>query len=155
MRNIGIITGKDADKRALRRMARELYRNFAKYLVDFFRFSKIDEGYVKKFVRVEGAHHIDAALAKGKGAIMLSAHIGNWELGGFVVAMLGYPLSAVVLPHRNKKIDGFFRTQRLIGKFTPIEIGVSIRECYRILKSNQVLALLGDRDFTKNGLLLD
>ncbi|MFA5143777.1 MAG: lysophospholipid acyltransferase family protein [Candidatus Omnitrophota bacterium] len=139
----------------LRRMARELYRNFAKYLVDFFRFSKIDEEYVNRFVKVEGRHNIDSALAKKCGAVLVSAHIGNWELGGSAISLLGYPMSAVVLTHRNKKIDAFFRRQRLRGKLTPIEIGASLKACYHILKSNRLLGLLGDRDFTGNGLMLD
>jgi KDO2-lipid IV(A) lauroyltransferase len=104
---------------------------------------------------VEGTKNIDTALVRGKGVIMLSAHIGNWELGGSIVSMIGYPLSAVVLPHRNKKINEFFKRQRLAGKFTPIEMGVSVKECYKLLKKNMALALLGDRDFNKNGLMLD
>ena len=155
IKNMGTISGRTADPRVLRRMARELYRNFAKYLVDFFRSSGIDEDYVKKFVKVEGTGNIDAALAKGKGVVALSAHIGNWELGGSVISLIGYPLSAVVLPHANKKIDDFFKKQRLAAKLTPIEMGISLKECYRLLKSNHVLGLLGDRDFTGNGLMID
>ncbi|MDD5436536.1 MAG: lysophospholipid acyltransferase family protein [Candidatus Omnitrophica bacterium] len=155
IRNLKTIVRPVPDERTLRRMARELYRNFAKYLVDFFRFSRIDEEYVKKFVKVEGRHNIDSALAKGKGAVLVSAHIGNWELGGSVISLIGYPMSAVVLTHRNKKIDEFFKKQRLVGKLTPIQIGASLKECYKVLRSNRLLGLLGDRDFTKNGLMLD
>ena len=155
VKNLKTILGREDDERVLRRMARELYRNFAKYLVDFFRFAKFDEEYIRKIVKIEGAHNIDAALARKRGVIMMSAHIGNWEFGGFVVSSLGYPISAVVLPHRNKKIDAFFRRQRLIGKLKPIEIGAALKGCYRVLKSNELLALLGDRDFTKNGLRMD
>lgn len=136
-------------------MAKDVFRNFAKYLVDFFRFSRIDEGYIKKFVRVEGLQNLDAALSKGKGGILLSAHIGNWELGAAVVALLGYRLSAVVLTHQNEKINDFFTRQRLMGKVTPIEIGISLKACYSALKGKGLLALLGDRDFTKNGLSVD
>ena len=155
IKNLGTIVGPTADSRALPGMARELYRNFAKYLVDFFRFSRIDEEYVKKFVKVEGVHNIDAALAKGKGVVAMSAHIGNWELGGSVISLIGYPMSAVVLSHRNKRIDDFFKRQRLLGGFTSIEMGLSLKACYRILRSNQLLGLLGDRDFNKNGLRFD
>lgn len=143
------------DARSSRKMAGALYRNFAKYLVDFFRFSKMDGEYIKKIVKIEGRENIDMALANGKGVIMMAGHIGNWELGGSVVAVMGYPISAVVLPHRNKKIDAFFRNQRLIGRFTSIDIGAAVKECYRVLRANELLALLGDRDFTKNGLTLD
>ena len=153
IKNLETIVGAGTDKRVLRRLARELYRNFAKYLVDFFRSAKVSKEYVGKFVQVEGAHNIDAALARGKGVIMLSAHIGNWELGGSVISLLGYPVSAVVLSHKNKKIDDFFKRQRLLGKLTPIEMGIALKTCYKLLNSNKVLALLGDRDFTKNGLM--
>ena len=155
IKNMETIAGHVTDRRTLKRMARELYKNFAKYLVDFFRFSRIDEEYIKKFVKIEGTHNIDAALARGEGVIAMSAHIGNWELGASVISLIGYPLSAVVLPHRNKQIADFFKRQRMIGKVMPIDIGASLKECYRVLKANKLLALLGDRDFTKNGLRFD
>ncbi len=135
-------------------MAREVFKNFAKYLVDFFRFTKIDKAYIDRCIRMEGLEHIDAALARGKGAIMLSAHIGNWELGAAALSLSGYPISAVVLTHQNKKINDFFTRQRT-GKMRPIEIGASLKACYRTIKSNGLLALMGDRDFTKNGLRIE
>ncbi len=155
IKNLEIITGGQESAGSLRKMARMLYLNFAKYLVDFFRFQKMDDEYIKKIVKVDGKENIDMALANGKGVILMAGHIGNWELGGSVVAVMGYPISAVVLPHSSKKIDAFFRKQRLIGRFAPIDIGAAVKECYRVLRSNKVLALLGDRDFTKNGLMLD
>ncbi len=153
IKNLETILGLKDDRRAYERMARELYRNFAKYLVDFFRFSRLDEEYLKKFVKIEGAQNIDAALAKGKGVIAMSAHIGNWELGGSVIAMLGYPISAVVLTHRNKKIDEFFRRQRLIGKLMPIEIGAAIKECYRVLKPKGVMLIYSPCKYVKKQYL--
>ncbi len=153
--NFEAILGPAADRRKLPGMVRELYRNFAKYLVDFLRSSEINEEYIRKFVKVEGARNIETALAKGRGVIMLSAHIGNWELGGSVISLIGYPISAVVLPHRNKKVGEFFKKRRLAGKLTPIDMGSSLKACYHILGSNNVLGLLGDRDFTGGGLVFD
>jgi KDO2-lipid IV(A) lauroyltransferase len=153
--NIRFIAGGPADDKAVEAMARDVFRNFAKYLVDFFRFQKIDGEYMKKFVRVEGRDNIDAALARGRGVIMLSAHIGNWEMGGVAVCSMGYPLSAVVLTHQNKRINDFFTRQRMRGRMMPIEIGASLRACYRTLKNNNLLAVLGDRDFTRNGIMTE
>lgn len=153
--NLRAVVGAPVDEKAVRRMSREVFKNFAKYLVDFFRFTKIDEAYIRKCVRIEGARNIDAARAKGKGGILLSAHIGNWELGGAAVALSGYPLSAVVLTHQNTMINDFFTAQRLKGRMKPIEIGAALRTCYRVLKKNELLALLGDRDFTKNGIVTE
>ncbi|MBN1871224.1 MAG: lysophospholipid acyltransferase family protein, partial [Candidatus Omnitrophica bacterium] len=82
----------------------------------------------------------------------LSAHLGNWELGGAVLGTMGYKISGVVLTHKNKRINDFFTRQRLAGNMRPIEIGAALKGCYRALRSNELLALLGDRDFSKNGV---
>lgn len=153
--NLKIITGGALPDDELNAMSRQVFRNFAKYLVDFFRFSLIDEEYIRRFVKVEGRENIDMALARKKGVIALSAHMGNWEFGAFVVSSLGYSLSAVVLTHQNKKINDLFTRQRMLGKMKPIEIGMTLRDSFRALKDNRLLALLGDRDFTKNGFYID
>jgi len=153
--NLTTVIGPSADDRTIARMAKDVFRNFAKYLVDFFRSQKIDKDYLKRNVKIEGSGNIDDALAMGKGVIALSAHIGNWELGAFVTAMIGYPINAVVLTHKNKRINDFFTRQRLMGNMKPIEMGASLKSCYRALGNNELVALLGDRDFTKNGISVD
>lgn len=153
--NLKVVTGGSVDERTLDTMARDAFRNFAKYLVDFFRFQKIDEKYIKENVKFFGLENIQKARAMGKGVIALSAHVGNWELGGAAMALIGYPISGVVLTHKNKRINNFFRSQRLKGNMRPIEMGASLKACYHALRSNEMLALLGDRDFTKSGIIVD
>lgn len=156
IKNLKVVTaGKNLDDHQIADMARSIFRNFAKYLVDFFRFPRINDEYVKKFIKVEGIENIRAAEKSNKGVIILSAHIGNWELGGLMVSKLGYRLSAVVLTHKNKKINDFFTRQRMVGNVRPIEIGLSLRSCYRVLRGNGCLALLGDRDFFNNGIKIN
>ncbi len=150
--NLKTILDKSVEDDELKRMAKDVFRNFAKYLVDFFKFSSMTPGYIKSFIKLEGLSNIEDALKHGKGVIMLSAHLGNWELGAFVLGILSYPINAVVLTHQNTKINDFFRNQRAIGKVKSIEFGASLRGCYKALKNNELLALLGDRDFSNNGL---
>jgi len=152
MENLKIILAKPSQDGELKQAAKDVFRNFAKYLVDFFRFSEISPEYIKELVKMEGLSNLDDALKYGKGVILLSAHLGNWELGAFVLGTLGYPINAVVLTHRNVKINDFFKDQRSIGKLKSIEFGASLRCCYKALEANELLALLGDRDFSSNGL---
>jgi len=154
-KNIRMVVRDSLTDDQLQRIVRESFRNFAKYLVDFFRSKKIDKEYIDKNIKIEGAENIEDAKSDNKGVIFLSAHIGNWELGGAVLSLTGYPVNAVVLTHKNKRINDFFTRQRLNGKMVPIEIGASLRSCYNTLKGNGFLALLGDRDFTKNGIWID
>ncbi len=155
MNNLRVVLGPSVDDKTIAAMAKNVFRNFAKYLIDFFRSRKIDSDYLKRNVKIEGSGNLDDALAMGKGVIMLSGHIGNWELGALVTSMIGYPINAVVLTHQNKHINDFFTSQRLMGNVKPIELGVSLKSCYRALKDNELLALLGDRDFTKNGIYVE
>lgn len=145
----------EKSEREIHRIRIRMFRNFAKYLVDFFRFSKIDNEYIKKNIQLENIHYIDEALSKGKGAIILSAHIGNWELGSVVVAVLGYPLWIVALPHKHKNVNNFFNFQRQLKGIKVIPLGRAVRQCLNLLKDNGIVALAGDRDFSEKGIVLD
>ncbi len=153
-KNLKVVLG-EVDKRKLNHEARWVLRNFGKYLVDFFRFSKLDKNFINKFITIEGKNYLDQALSEGKGAILLSAHLGNWELGGVVIALLGYPLNAVVLSHTNKKIDNLFVRQRSIKGVNVVPLGISIRSCFRALSKNELVVLVGDRNFSGQGLKMD
>ena len=145
----------EKSEREIRRMRIRMFRNFAKYLVDFFRFSKLDINYIKRNIKVENIHYIDEALSKGKGAIIVTAHLGNWELGGVVVALLGYPFWIVALPHKYRKVNDFFNFQRGSKGINVIPLGRAARQSLVILKENRVLALAGDRDFSEKGIVSD
>lgn len=140
------------DDLALRRITKETFINFAKYLVDFFRFEKLDRDYIEKNIRVVGKENLEEALRQGKGVIALTAHMGNYELGGAVVALLGYPLNAVALDHKNKFVNNFFIRQRRIAKISVIPMGAALKKCYECLVRGEILALLGDRDFSDHGI---
>ncbi|TRZ48572.1 hypothetical protein D4Q80_03680 [bacterium] len=145
----------EKSEREIRRIRIRVFRNFAKYLVDFFRFSKITRDEVKKYIGIENSHYFDEALKKGKGVVVLSAHLGNWELGGAVVGLLGYPLWVVVLPHKDKKVDEFFNRQRESKGVKIIPLGKAARQCFRVLRNNELLGLVGDKDFSDKGVVLD
>lgn len=141
--------------REIRRIRIRVFRNFAKYLVDFFRFEKLDKEYIKNNIRIENIHYFKEALSKGKGVIILSAHLGNWELGGVAVALSGYPFWVVALPHKDKRVDNFFNSQRESKGIRVIPLGRAVRKSLDVLKENKILALAGDRDFTEKGVILD
>ena len=152
--NLKVIFPQKSD-REIRQIRIRIFRNFAKYLVDFFRFSKIDQEYIRQNIRLENLHYIDQALREGKGAIALTAHLGNWELGGIVIPLLGYPFWAVALPHKDKRVNAFFNFQRESKGLKVIPLGRAVRKCLDVLKNNEIVALAGDRDFTEKGMVID
>ncbi len=151
--NLSIITKKDIDE--CQKLARQVFRNFGLYLVDFFRMSNLSVEDIKKRVKVEGIENIDGVLKQNKGGIILTCHIGNWEMGGVVMAMLGYDISALVLNHKHKNINDFFIKQREEKGLKVIPIDHSMKRCVSALRKKGLLAIAGDRDFTNNGVVMD
>ncbi len=152
--NLRIIT-KENNQKILNKYAYQVYGNFAKYLVDFFRFSKIDDEYIKKYIKLDNLDYVDTILKKGKGMIILTAHLGNWELGGVVMPKLGYSVNAIALNHKETSVNNFFLKQRSIGGAKFIPLGASVRKAFECLSRNEILAILADRDFSKSGLLVN
>ncbi len=154
MNNLRVIFPEKANSE-LRETGRMVFRNFAKYLADFFRFEKLNRDYIVKKIKLEGMHYFDEALSGGKGVVVLTAHLGNWELGGVVIAQLGYPFWVVALPHKTKKVNDFFDAQRNRKGVKVIALGKAMRSCISGIRNNHMVALVGDRDFTGKGILVD
>lgn len=142
----------DYPETTIRRLSVKTFENFAKYLVDFFRFQILDKEYVARNVKVENIHYLDPARYSQRGVITLTAHLGNWELGGVVIALLGYPLWVVARPHKQARVDRFFNRQREAKGVKVIPLGHAARLCLNLLKGNGLIALLGDVDFYKSGI---
>lgn len=143
------------DESRLKQYTKSVFINFGLYLADFFKFKRLDPGYIKKNVIIEGREYIDTALSQGRGLIIVSAHIGNWELGGVALGILKYPVNAVTLTHKQKAVNGFFNRQRESNGLRVIPLEHAVRGCLEALSRNEIVCILGDRDFTQGGLILD
>lgn len=132
-----------------------VFRNFAKYLVDFLRFKKLDKKYISNNVKIINMESVKEGLRRGKGVILLTAHLGNWELGGMVISQLGYSLLTVALAHKSPKVDRFFNDKRESKGMEVLPLGKAAKGCLRGLRHNRLLALVGDRDFTDKGRVTD
>lgn len=151
-RNVAAILGPDHPE--LSRTVREVFRNFAKYLVDFFQLERVDVAFIDRRVTIDGREHVDAARRRGHGVIILSAHVGNYELGAALAAIGGYPMNAIVLTHQDPRIDAFFKSQRLSRGVHSIPVGMALRQGFACLKRNELLGILADRDFSGTGIRL-
>lgn len=148
--NLKNVFGKD--DRHTRHVARCILRNFGKYLIEFLRFQKMGKSYFEKYVLVDGSENLKEALGANKGALLFSAHLGNWEWGAAIVAHLGFPLNAITLTHKDKRVDDFFINQRTIKGIKNIPLGGSVRKTLRVLGKNEAVAILSDRDFSNNSI---
>lgn len=127
----------------------EVFRHFGRYLVEFFTSHRLEPSEVT----VEGGDRIAEALRHHRGAIILTAHLGNWELGAVVLKRLGWPVSVVALPHADPRMDRLFNRQRERCGLEVIPLGPqAARRSLQALQAGRLLGLLGDREFAQNGL---
>ncbi len=126
------------------RMDREVFRNFGRYLVEFFTMDRLDHAAVD----IEGWRHVQEALTAARGAIILTAHLGNWEMGAAVIRRNGGPIVAIVLPHGDQGMDRMFNAQRLRCGVPVIPLGPqAVRAALAHLRQGGLIGLVGDQAF--------
>ncbi len=133
---------------ALRRMARDNFRMFGKYIVDFFKFADFSDDRIRRLVGFEHLEYLDEAESRGRGVIMITAHLGNWELGGAVLSSMRGTLHAVVQPLKSNKINELFQRHREKRGMSEIPLGSAARGVMRVLHERGIVAMLADRDYT-------
>ena len=132
--------------------ARNVFRNFGKYLADFFSPLNEDKKNLSAKMRFEGLENIDEVLKRGKGCIIVTGHFGNWELGGCAMAERGYKINAVALDHKDPRINNLFIQRRKRSGINVAPIGNAKKSCLDALRRNEIVAIVGDRPFGESGI---
>jgi KDO2-lipid IV(A) lauroyltransferase len=154
MRQLSRALGGERTERELKSIAREAYRNFGRMTFEYARFPKLTKRDVDATIRVTGSEHLRAALAGGKGAILVAAHFGNWELAA-TLAMMGYPVSFLVGEQHNTLVDGLMNRLRQRFGVEVIPLTGSLKGVFRALRANRIVAMLSDQDAGKRGIFVD
>ena len=149
-KNMAHILGLGVDSRVVKKTVQRLFRNYGLYLRDYVLIHSLTKENYKKTVAEEiGIEYIEKALVKGNGAILITPHLGNWELGGVTFALRGCPIHALTLKDSDENIQDYRDQVRGALGIKTIHIdpnghGASMQMA-RLLKANNVIAMLGDR----------
>jgi KDO2-lipid IV(A) lauroyltransferase len=147
-------TGNDArwSDRQIARLVTSTIRNWGRCVVDAMYLSRATDKQIDGLVgTLEGGEHLEAAFAGGHGVMLVTPHLGHWELGGAVVARNGYPFNVVtaVVPDPSvRKIKHGFR-ERLGIKHLYMEDNGSpsaMLGVFAALRRNEIVAMLPDRE---------
>lgn len=136
-------------------IVRGVFRSMAKNYYDLFRVPTLSLAEIDRLVKVEGREHVEQALSKGKGLILVSAHFGNTDIVAQVVLLWETP---VVGPAEHLKPEALFQYicgLRADKGFRLIPIDGPLRELFRALQRNEIVVLAADRDITESGIVVD
>jgi KDO2-lipid IV(A) lauroyltransferase len=92
-----------ASERAL--ILRLEYRNLGWLLAEFCQMSTYTPAFASTFIRYEGLDHYLAARDRGNGVLVLTGHLGAWELSSFYHSLAGYPMGMVIRRLDNPLVD--------------------------------------------------
>jgi KDO2-lipid IV(A) lauroyltransferase len=146
-KNVSIALGLSPDDRETNAIAKKIYINWGKNIMDFLKHSIISREKLKQRVEIKGLKNLDNALLKGKGVVIFTAHIGNFEWGACRLAVEGYKIWGTSLVRKNKLVDRFFESKRKSKGLKTLYIN-KILNIFKILKNNEIIAITTDWDPT-------
>lgn len=94
---------------------------------------------------VEGFELIERAMAAGKGAILVTGHLGNWELAGAYVAARGVPMDVIVRTQANPLFDRYLNQTRALLGMTVVRDHEAVRRTPRSLREGRAVAFVADQ----------
>jgi Kdo2-lipid IVA lauroyltransferase/acyltransferase len=145
--NISKVMDIDLNSSKTNEIALSVFINWAKNIADFLKHSIMPVEKFKKRVEVKGLKNLDNALKKGKGVVIFTAHIGNFEWGACRLATEGYNIWGVSMYRKNRLTRNFFELKRLSKGLKTLYIN-RILNVFRILKNNEIIAIPSDWDPT-------
>ena len=145
----------EADERWRRDIGRRCYAHLGAEAVAVFRLAAMGRAQVRERTRVTGLGAVEGAVREGRGVIVLSAHLGNWEIGGSALVARGFPIDVVVARQRNELFDRYLTRSRERLGFGIIPRNEGRRGVLAALAAGRFAGILGDQDARGAGVFVD
>jgi KDO2-lipid IV(A) lauroyltransferase len=146
------LTGAALDARCAENVA-----NFGRMLADYFRCGGAG-GDARAAALVDewrGFEHLQAARERGRGTVLVTAHLGHWEMGGTVLARRGFPMTVVTLDEPSSELTRWRDALRRQLGIKTIAVGpgreFAFLEMLAALRRNECVAMLVDRPYAGSG----
>ena len=145
-----------ADPRRLRRSVRKVFGNSLLNYVDFFRIRGVTRAELNDYWQATGLELIDAALAQGRGCVLFSGHLGNFDYAMRHFVNLGYKITVTQEHLKPERLHQFVAQVRNTPgvHFAPVDSPSGLRALFAALKRNEVVIMPADRDIQGHGRLV-
>jgi lauroyl/myristoyl acyltransferase len=152
--NLRVVTGLSGPR--LDRVAARNVSQFGAMLADYFYSTSDDGRWAKRLLGDwSGWEHIQAARAAGRGVILVTGHLGHWELGGLLLAQRGVPLTIVTLEEPSTGLTRWRDEARRRAGIKTVAVGpgreFAFVEMIKVLERGECVAMLVDRPYMGSG----
>ena len=146
----------DWDAARVRATARGVYAHFGRVLLDLLWMAGRGRAEILRHVEVDGGGHVEAALGAGRGALLVTAHIGNWELHGVAHGHVFGPIGVVARPLDNAALDARLCDFRRLPGNTVIYKRRALAQVLGLLRENRAVAIVVDQNVQEgDGVFVD
>jgi KDO2-lipid IV(A) lauroyltransferase len=140
----------------LQRAVGRVFESYAEYWVESFRLPRMTRSDLAVGMEAHGVDHLDDALQKGNGIIAVMPHLGGWDYGGAYLASLGYPVTVVAERVDPPELFDWFVELRAALDVTVVPLDENAgRASLAVLRRNEILGLISDRDIGRGGVEVD
>ena len=138
------------------RIVEGVFQSIARLLGSFAQFTKLTPKNIGEWIRYDGLENFQAALSRGRGVLVATGHLGNWELSAFAHAWMSAPMHVVVRPLDNPKVDALVEHRRALSGNHIIEKKDAARGILRALAANEAVGILIDQNTSREeGVFVD
>jgi KDO2-lipid IV(A) lauroyltransferase len=130
------------------RILRGVYVHLAWQLVEFCRMTRYTPQNTSAWLRTEGLDRYLAAQARGKGVLVVTGHLGAWELSSFYHSLMGHPMGMVIRRLDNRRLDDFVNGIRCLHGNKVIHKDDFGRGLLLAMRSGQTVGILMDTNMT-------
>lgn len=140
----------------VRAIADGMYRNLGTLIIESMRFEKFDSEYLAQNIEFDRMEIVYDALKQGKGVIVLTAHIGNFDLMVIIAALLGTALTIITKKIKPRALNDYWNRVRTQFGAKMVPHHGSFRACLSALKRNEVLGFVLDQNMKRDmGIFVD
>ncbi len=125
-----------------------VYRNLGYQLAEFCLMSRYTEQQASEFIEYDGLEHYLAARARGKGVLVVTGHLGAWELSSFYHSLVGYPMGLVIRRLDNALVDAFVNRIRCLHGNRVIHKDDFARGLIASMRAGETVGILMDTNMT-------
>jgi Kdo2-lipid IVA lauroyltransferase/acyltransferase len=137
-------------------IVRQLYRNLGLHLAEFCRMSRYTPECTSGFIRYAGLEHYLAARDAGRGVLVITGHLGLWELSSFYHSLMGYPMSMVIRRLDNPLVDRLVNGIRCLHGNTVLHKDDFARGLLGAMRRGDTVGILMDTNMTPpQGVFVD
>jgi len=130
---------------------RRVFRELGKNVYDFLRYPELDAAARARLVRIPDRTYLDLPRAEGTGAILVTAHLGCWEILAATLVGEGFPLRAMARPMRERRLEQALRDHRRRMGVETIPSEGTARKAVRHLAAGGYLGMLADQRVKQGG----